>query len=219
MKDKQNKNTILFFTIAILLVLLDQITKLTIKGFSFAGFEIQGLRYGESIPILGNLLQLTFVENEGMAFGISFGWGKIFLSIFSLIASGFLAYYLYLLCKFSKNNLLKFSIALILAGAFGNAIDRNFYGIIFNESPLFYGRVVDFILVNIPDINLFGITYSHFPVFNIADACVTCRVILLVIMHKKLPEINELLSNNKKNIKNKENLENNLENKENLDNF
>ena len=131
LNDNSKDNTIFFFILALFFVLLDQITKFAIKGFSFAGIEHQGLGYGELIPILGNILQLTFIENEGMAFGISFGWGKIFLSIFSLIASGFLAYYLYKVCKASKNNLLKFAIVLILAGAFGNAIDRNFYGIIF----------------------------------------------------------------------------------------
>lgn len=187
LNDNSKDNTIFFFILALFFVLLDQITKFAIKGFSFAGIEHQGLGYGELIPILGNILQLTFIENEGMAFGISFGWGKIFLSIFSLIASGFIAYYLYKVCKASKNNLLKFAIVLILAGAFGNAIDRNFYGIIFKEAPLFYGRVVDFILVDIPDINFLGINYTHFPVFNIADSCVTCGVILLLFLHNKLP--------------------------------
>ena len=195
LNDNSKDNTIFFFILALFFVLLDQITKFAIKGFSFAGIEHPGLGYGELIPILGNILQLTFIENEGMAFGISFGWGKIFLSIFSLIASGFLAYYLYKVCKASKNNLLKFAIVLILAGAFGNAVDRNFYGIIFKEAPLFYGRVVDFILVDIPDINFLGINYTHFPVFNIADSCVTCGVILLLFLHNKLPSFDKLFKN------------------------
>ena len=192
-------NSKVFFIIALLLVILDQCTKLAVKGFSFCGIEHTGLYYGEVIPIIGDVLQLTYIENEGMAFGISFGLGKIFLSLFSLIASGALAYYLHSLCKVSKNNLIKLAIALILAGAFGNAIDRNFYGVLFGESPLFYGRVVDFILVDIPDINLFGKHYSHFPVFNVADSCVTCGVILLVILHNKLPEWNEVFPKKDKN--------------------
>ena len=99
-----------------------------------------------------------------MAFGISFGWGKIFLSIFSLVASGAISYYLVKLGRISNNNLLKFAVSLVLAGALGNAIDRNFYGVLFNEAPLFYGRVVDFILVDIPDLTFLGTKYTHFPV-------------------------------------------------------
>jgi lipoprotein signal peptidase len=46
-----------------------------------------------------------------------------------------------------------FAITLILAGAFGNGIDRCFYGVFYGTTPLFYGGVVDFILVDIPDID------------------------------------------------------------------
>ncbi|MBR3090629.1 MAG: signal peptidase II, partial [Bacteroidetes bacterium] len=69
LNDNSKDNTIFFFILALFFVLLDQITKFAIKGFSFAGIEHQGLGYGELIPILGNILQLTFIENEGMAFG------------------------------------------------------------------------------------------------------------------------------------------------------
>lgn len=205
---KINSNVKLFFLISGLLVLLDQATKLAIKGFSIGKFTHSGLQYGELIPVIDDILQITYIENAGMAFGISFGWGKIFLSIFSLVASGAIAYYLYKLCTTSNNNnynnntnknnkntssnLIKLAVALILAGAFGNAIDRNFYGVLFNESPLFYGKVVDFILVDIPDINFLGLNYTHFPVFNVADSCVTCGMILLLALHNHLPEFHDL---------------------------
>lgn len=186
-------NSKIFFIASACLVLLDQATKLAIKGFDFLGFSHEGLHYGEVIPIIGSIIQLTYIENAGMAFGISFGWGKIFLSIFSLIASGLIAYYLYKIGSLA-NNFVKLALALVLAGAFGNSIDRCFYGIFYGTAPLFYGRVVDFILVDIPDIHIdfLNIHYSYFPVFNVADSCVTCGIILLIFFHNSLPELKNI---------------------------
>ena len=194
--QKNTNNTKIFFIISALLILLDQVTKLAVKGFSIGSFTHTGLYYGELIPVIDDILQITYIENEGMAFGISFGWGKIFLSIFSLVASGAISYYLVKLGRISNNNLLKFAVSLVLAGALGNAIDRNFYGVLFNKAPLFYGRVVDFILVDIPDLTFLGTKYTHFPVFNVADSCVTCGMILLLILHKQLPETNQIFGKN-----------------------
>ena len=101
-----------------------------------------------------------------------------------------------LLIKMKNENLwVKMGFSLILAGAVGNLIDRVFYGVIFGESPLFYGKVVDFIQVNIPDIDFLG--WTHFPVFNIADSCVTIGVSILILVHNKLPEWNQIIKNNK----------------------
>ncbi|MDR0926700.1 MAG: signal peptidase II [Ignavibacteria bacterium] len=190
MKNKSTK----YYIIALLLVLLDQASKLHFKSH---------LSYGEVMPIIGNFLSFTYIENQGMAFGITFGWGKIFLSLFSLIASGVICYGIY---KFRDKLPLVVGIAasLILAGAFGNSIDRCFYGVIFGTDPLFYGRVVDFILVDIPDIDFLWLHYTYFPVFNIADSCVTCGVVLLLLMHKQIL----FLENNSEN-----GMENSVENK------
>jgi signal peptidase II len=191
MKNKATK----YYLIALLLVIIDQVTKLIIKGFDLFGFTHKGLAYGEVIPVINDVLQWTYIENQGMAFGISFGWGKIFLSLFSLLASGVIVYYIYKI-KDEIPFIVGFAITLILAGAFGNAIDRCFYGVLFGTAPLFYGRVVDFILVDIPDINFLWINYSHFPVFNFADSCVTIGVIILIIVHKKLPDFSKLFKKN-----------------------
>jgi signal peptidase II len=156
-----------------------------VKGFNLFGIEHSGMEYGEVIPVIGNFLQWTYIENQGMAFGISFGWGKIFLSLFSLVASGFIVWYLHKVSDKLKI-LTGIAITLILAGAFGNCIDRCLYGVLYGTAPLFYGGVVDFIMVNIPDIDLFGLHYSHFPIFNVADSCVTCGVILLLFMHNNI---------------------------------
>ncbi len=123
-----------------------------------------------------------------------FGWGKIFLSLFSVFASIALGYYLYKITFAHKA--VKIGISLVFAGAVGNLIDRVFYGVFYGTQPLFYGHVVDFIQVDIPDINFMGINYTHFPIFNIADSCVTCGIILLILFHNKLPGIKEILGKN-----------------------
>ncbi len=167
------------------LVLLDQATKLLVKGFSIFGMSHTGMELGESRSLLGNAVRLTFVENPGMAFGISWGDGKLFLTLISIGIAGFLVAYL---VKISSAHILpRVAVSLILAGAIGNLIDRVFYGVAYGESELFHGKVVDFIQVDIPDITVFGELYTHFPVFNIADSCVTVGVILLLLTAGKLP--------------------------------
>lgn len=192
MDNRENNN--IYFLVSTLLIIFDQSTKLAVKGFNLFGWQHEGMYYGESIPIWGTFLQLTYIENPGMAFGIEFGWGKIFLSLFSIFASIALGYYLYKITFAHKA--VKIGISLVFAGAVGNLIDRVFYGVFYGTQPLFYGHVVDFIQVDIPDINFMGIHYTHFPIFNIADSCVTCGIILLILFHNKLPGINEILGKN-----------------------
>ena len=178
------KNLTLYVT-AFLLVVLDQITKMMVKGFSLFGFDHQGMYIGESFNVLGDFLRITFVENPGMAFGVEFGTGKIFLTLFSLIASFGLIYYLHIFKD--AHRYVRIGIMLILAGAFGNFIDRMFYGVIYGNSPLFYGLVVDFIQIDIPDITFNSITYTHWPVFNIADSCVSIGMVFLLFFNKFIP--------------------------------
>ena len=172
---------ILYLTFSV--VLADQITKLLVKGISIPslGINIEGFMLGSSRPIFGDFFRLTYIENPGMAFGIDIG-GKLFFSIFSVVASAAIAYYLYN----ARNESIGFrvALALILGGAIGNLIDRVFYGVIFNEGSLFYGKVVDFLDCDFFNINIFGFHMSRWPVFNIADASVTCGVILLLMTHR-----------------------------------
>ncbi len=166
------------------IVIVDQLTKLLVKGISIPslGVSIRGMRYGFSTPVLGDFFRLTYIENPGMAFGIDIG-GKLFFSLFSIALSAGILYYLYK----ARNEKLafRFSLALILGGAIGNLIDRTFYGVIFEEAPLFYGKVVDFFDVDFFDINLFGYSLSRWPVFNIADAAVTVGILLLLFVHRQ----------------------------------
>ncbi len=178
-----------FILFSLCLILLDQITKIAVKGFHIGSWQHQGMTLYESIEIVGDAVRCTFVENPGMAFGISFGAGKIFLSLFSVLASGVLVWYLARLETPSFGA--KLALALIFAGATGNLIDRVFYGVFYGESPLFYGKVVDFIDVDIPDLAFFGREYTRFWVFNVADSCVSVGMVFMLFFNKHLPFLQE----------------------------
>ncbi|HEY6951808.1 MAG TPA: signal peptidase II, partial [Bacteroidota bacterium] len=154
-----------------LIVVVDQASKLFVKG----GFTLPiigycpGMEIGTSIPVLGDFFRLTFIENPGMAFGIDVG-GKLFLTMFSTLASIGILYYLF---KIRDEALvIRVSLAMILGGAIGNLIDRVFYGILFGDGPLFYGKVVDFLDVDFFNVSFAGFHISRWPIFNVADAAV-----------------------------------------------
>ena len=167
------------------IVIADQVSKLLVKGISipWLGIHHEGMQYGASRPILGDFFRLTYIENPGMAFGIDVG-GKLFFSIFSVIASLAILYYLYR----ARTGPLGFrlSLAMILGGAVGNLVDRMLYGVIFGDAPLFYGRVVDFFDVDFFNVTIGTYHLSRWPVFNIADASVSIGVILLLIFHRSM---------------------------------
>ena len=150
---------------------------------------------------------LYFTENPGMAFGIEV-IGKLFLSVFRIVAVGFIGYYLYQLVK--KNY--KFGyiacVALILAGAVGNIIDSVFYGVVFSHSygqvatfmpdgggyaPWLHGKVVDmfyFPLIQtvLPDwVPIWGGKEFVFfrPIFNLADSAICVGVFILLIFYRR----------------------------------
>ncbi|MFZ1279618.1 MAG: signal peptidase II [Ignavibacteriaceae bacterium] len=174
----------LYLSLAV--VIIDQVTKLMVKGFSipFLDINYEGMYLGQMIPVFGDFFRFTFVENPGMAFGYDPGSSfKLIISVFSLVASIGLIFYLYVIRD--KSWSLKIAIALILGGAVGNLIDRTFYGVFFDYAPLFYGKVVDFFDVDFFDFTLFGRSYDRWPVFNIADAAVTIGVLILLLFYKK----------------------------------
>lgn len=167
-----------------LIIVVDQASKLLVKG----GFTLPilgywpGMEIGTSIPVLGDFFKLTFIENPGMAFGIDVG-GKLFLTVFSTLASAGILYYLF---KIREEALvIRVSLAMILGGAIGNLIDRVFYGVIFGDASLFYGKVVDFFDVDFFNIDIAGIHISRWPIFNVADAAVSVGVIMLLIFHRR----------------------------------
>jgi signal peptidase II len=169
-----------------MIVICDQVSKFLVKGFSIPLLDIdwEGMTYGSSIPILGDFFRLTYIENPGMAFGIDLG-GKLFFSLFSLVAS--IAVFVYLYHARHSGLGFRIALAMVLGGAAGNLIDRALYGVLFGDAPLFYGRVVDFFDVEFFDISILGYHLSRWPVFNVADASVTIGVVLLVLFHRGAP--------------------------------
>jgi signal peptidase II len=155
-------------------LIIDQISKIWIKTH-FA--------LGESVEVF-SWFQIVFIENPGMAFGMEF-IGKLFLTLFRIIAVSGIGYLIY---RFIKQN--KYSdgfiicIALIFAGAMGNIIDCVFYGVSFDYAPLLYGKVVDMLYFPIIR-NTAGETLFFSPVFNIADSAITVAVIYILIFYRK----------------------------------
>tara|TARA_Y100000588_G_scaffold1638_1_gene2405 strand:+ start:315 stop:815 length:501 start_codon:yes stop_codon:yes gene_type:complete len=151
------------------------------------------------ISILGDLFKLHHIQNPGMAFGINFDfkYTKLILSLFRVIASLIIGYYLYLLISRKSSKMLLVCMSMILAGAIGNVIDSVFYGIIFDNAPLnspfnlFYGQVIDMFYIDIwegyipSSIPILGGTYlSLWPVFNLADSYIFVGVAVLIIFQK-----------------------------------
>jgi len=168
------------------MVFVDQITKFWVKGFSlpFLHLRHEGMYYGQSTKVIGDFFQLTFVENPGMAFGVDVtDNAKLWLSLFSIIASVGLFIYLYSVRKQSFS--LRIALSMILAGALGNLIDRVFYGIFYGYSSIFYGKVVDFFDFDFFDFQIFGRTYERWPIFNVADMCVSIGVLILLFFYKQ----------------------------------
>jgi signal peptidase II len=175
---------VLFVSLSV--VIIDQISKLAVKGFSFPSLKInyEGMYEGQRIHVLGNFFRITFIENPGMAFGFNPGINfKLWISIFSIIASIGLIAYIYRVRN--QSLILRLSLAFILGGAIGNLIDRMFYGIFYGYAPLFYGHVVDFLDFDFFHFSLFGRTFDRWPIFNVADASVTIGVIILLLFYNR----------------------------------
>ena len=129
--------------VSVLLVFADQISKILIRI---------NMSLYESIPVITNFFNLTYITNDGMAFGINFPFGIYIFSTISLIFTVFLFWYLWTIKE--EGIVIRTGVALIIAGAVGNLIDR-----------IFLGSVVDFLD--------FMIGNYHWYVFNFADSYVT----------------------------------------------
>jgi signal peptidase II len=180
------KNNLKVLFITLIIIILDQISKILIKGFTIPFLDItyKGMYPGQRIQVIGNFFRLTFVENPGMAFGFNPGTDyKFWISVFSIMASTALIIYIY----HSRKQMLSLRVALsfILGGAIGNLIDRLFYGVIYNYAPIFYGKVVDFLDFDFFDVTIFGRSYERWPVFNFADSAVTIGILILLFFYRK----------------------------------
>ena len=169
--------------IALVIIAIDQATKLIV----YNTMTIQ-----ESIPIIGDWLRFTYTENPGMAFGINFGPDGL---VTALSISATLLICLYLFKVKDSYFWYSVSIACILGGALGNIIDRVFYGYLFYDAPLFTGRVIDFIHLNmwkgyLPNaIPVIGGKYAAlFPIWNVADMAIVMGVIGILVYQNKFQE-------------------------------
>ncbi len=193
----RKKYWICFVVIGVLLI-VDQILKIWIKTH---------LPIGGDIALIGEWCRLHFVENNGIAFGLSFGGnvGKFILSLFRILASAFVMYLLVRLIRKDSRYLLLISVSLIFVGAVGNVIDGCFYGLLFSEStitdiatmfpegggyaPFFFGKVVDMFYFPLFEwtwpqwFPVIGGRHAEFfnAIFNVADACISVGVFLLII--------------------------------------
>lgn len=175
-------------------IVIDQILKIWVKTSFYIGEDVE----------IFSWFHLRFIENPGMAFGMTLG-SKLFLTLFRIVAVSLLVWYIVRLCKdcTAKKGYVA-CIALITAGAAGNIVDCVFYGEVFSSpyppeyatfvpwgegyGDLFHGMVVDMFYFPLFSFTwpewlplIGGKVFSFFdPVFNFADAAITIGFIILI---------------------------------------
>lgn len=145
---KNKLKYIIYIFIVFMAIVLDQFSKFIVQ---------ENIAYGESKTIFDNFFSLTYIHNEGAAFGMMDG-KVIYLILFSIIVILFILYQFY---TYKDSRFMCNSFSLLLGGLLGNFIDR-----------VFLGHVRDFL-----DFNIFG---YNFPVFNVADICICVSVLFII---------------------------------------
>ncbi len=188
--------------IAIILAVLtlDQASKIWVKTNMVLGQEYN----------VADWFIIHFTENVGMAFGMEFGgdYGKVFLSVFRIIAVAGIGYYLHSVAKKGAGNIVLISLSLVFAGALGNILDSTFYGLIFSDSYgqlatmfppeggyafVLHGRVVDMFYFPLFEgtfpswVPVWGDRHFLFfnAIFNVADSAITVGMALIIIFQNK----------------------------------
>ncbi len=196
---KKISNGWLATIIVVVAIIIDQATKIWVKTHFY---------YGEQVEV-ASWFKIAFIENNGMAFGMELG-SKAILTWLRIIFSALFIYYL---VKIRRRTDLPRGfvacVALITAGAIGNVIDCIAYGQLFNDpmppevaqfmpseggyASLFNGKVVDMLYFPLAEWDwptwMPGIGGKHFlffePIFNVADACLTTSILVLIIFYSK----------------------------------
>ena len=196
---RETKQALSASMLFLLIILADQIIKVAVKTHMYLHQSIH----------ITDWFQILFTENNGMAFGAEF-LNKYFLTSFRIVAVSVLIYIIIRNIRRGVSWGLLLCLVLITAGAAGNIVDCLFYGLIFNNPPapivaefvpwgtgyesLMMGRVVDmfdFPLVEFdwPSwIPMIGDKHFIFfsPIFNLADACISCGIIALLLFYRKV---------------------------------
>ena len=136
--------------LSLIVLVFDQILKFIIRS---------KLVLNETINVIANFFNITYVENDGAAWNILSG-NKIILILIALLVLFFIFYYFIFNKKLNKTEVIAYS--LFIGGLLGNLWDR-----------IFIGRVIDYL-----DFKIFG---YNFPVFNLADICIVLGVLIIII--------------------------------------
>lgn len=204
MSQQKKSSASLYWLLAILLIAIDQVSKIYVKTH---------FHLGEEVMVIPTWFRLNFTENPGVAFGLEWGGvaGKYVLSIFRILFSAGIGYVLYRAIKRGEHSGFLFAGVLIFAGAVGNVIDGIFYGQLFSASsyhmlnvaelvpfgqgyaPLLQGKVVDMFYFPlfegvfplwIPQVG--GQPFSFFnAIFNVADSCISIGLVIFLYFLRK----------------------------------
>lgn len=196
---KKISNGWLATIIIVAVIIIDQVTKIWVKTHFYIGEQVE----------VASWFKILFIENNGMAFGMELG-SKAVLTWLRIIFSILFIYYLVKIRR--RTDLPKgfvTCVALITAGAIGNVIDCIAYGQLFNDpmppqvaqfmpseggyASLFNGKVVDMLYFPLAEWDwpqwMPGVGGKHFlffePIFNVADACLTTSIFVLIIFYNK----------------------------------
>jgi signal peptidase II len=211
--SEQRSKHVKYFGVALLVILIDQISKILVHELMYLHQEITLLGYAD-----GRYgFKLHYLLNPGMAFGIRWDseFGKLALTAFRIVAMFGIGYYL---VRSSRKNIHQgflIALALILGGAVGNVIDSTFYGVLFQNHPVdsvtpwFHGQVIDMLFFPLFDFvwpgwvpYVGGEEFLFFsPVFNIADSSIFIGVATILLWQKKFfPEAHSLTEEEEEQI-------------------
>ena len=196
---RETKQALSASMLFLLIILADQIIKVAVKTHMYLHQSIH----------ITDWFQILFTENNGMAFGAEF-LNKYFLTSFRIVAVSVLISIIIRNIRRGVSWGLLLCLVLITAGAAGNIVDCLFYGLIFNNPPapivaefvpwgtgyesLMMGRVVDMFYFPLVEfdwpswIPMIGDKHFIFfsPIFNLADACISCGIIALLLFYRKV---------------------------------
>ena len=191
-------NLFICLAFVFLLLVIDQVTKIWVKTTMIEG----------EMHEITSWFKIYFVENEGMAYGITIG-SKLLLTLFRILAMSAGLYFLIRIIRTGRFSLpFYLCLSLVIAGGFGNVIDCLFYGEIFTSSHGSVAQLVswgqgygDFLQGKVVDMLYFPIirtTYPSWspihagepfiffsPIFNFADSCITTGVLALLLFYRK----------------------------------